>query len=89
MADYYVYKMPRQPQAGGKPDKAQMIELEALAGAVSGNDKVIYLAGPRDTAEQKAAIKAVRGHLITRGVSAEQITTSKPVGEPASLTAHA
>jgi hypothetical protein len=85
MADYYVYKLPRNPQQDGKLDKTQMIDLASLAGAVSGTDKMIYLSGPHDTAEQKACIKAVREQLMSKGVSPERITTSKPAGEVVSM----
>jgi hypothetical protein len=88
VADYYVYKMPKNAQADGRLDKAQTIDLVAMAGAVAGTDKMIYLSGPHDTAEQKAAIKAVRTLLMSKGVPAERVTTSRPSGEAVHLGAH-
>jgi len=88
MADYYVFKMPKHPRGDGMLDKAQLVELEALATAVSGSQKPIYVSGPHDTVEQKATIKAVRDHLIRKGVAPERITTTKPVGEALSLAGH-
>lgn len=85
MADYYVYKMPKNPKADGQLDKAQTVELVAMAAAVAGTDKMVYIAGPHVTIEQKAAIKAVRNQLISKGVPMERITTTKPDGEAAHL----
>jgi hypothetical protein len=88
VSDYYVYKMPQNPKGNGQLDKTQTVDLVALAAAVSGTDKMIYLSGPHATPEQKAAIKAVRNQLVSKGVPMERITNSKPDGEPAHL-AHA
>ena len=88
MADYYVYKMPQHPKGNGQLDKTQTVDLVALAAAVAGTDKMIYLSGPHATPEQKAAIKAVRNQLVSKGVPMERITNSKPSGEVAHL-AHA
>jgi hypothetical protein len=85
MSDYYVYKLPKSMNGNDKPDKAGVTELEALAEAVSGSQKKIYLSGPHDTPEQKAVIKAVRTYLMGKGVPADQITTTKPAGEPAAM----
>jgi hypothetical protein len=87
VADYYVYKMPKHSSSVDQLDKTQTVDLVAMAAAVSGTDKMIYLSGPHDTVEQKAAIKAVRNLLISKGVPAERVTTSKPVGEAVQLGA--
>ena len=89
MADYYVFKMPKHPRGDGQLDKTQLVELESLATAVSGSEKPIYVSGPHDSVEQKATIKAVRDYLIRKGVAPEIITTTKPVGEAASLAVRA
>ena len=80
MSDYYVYKMPKNMKGNDQMDKAQMVELAALAAAVAGNDKMIYLSGPNNSPEQKSAMKAVRNQLIGKGVPMERITHSKPDG---------
>jgi hypothetical protein len=85
VADYYVYKMPQNSKGNGQLDKTQTVDLVALAEAVAGTDKMIYLSGPHNTPEQKAAIKAVRNQLASKGVPMERITTSKPDGEVAHL----
>ena len=89
MADYYVYKMPKSPKGDGALDKAQTVELVALAAAVAGNDKMIYLSGPHNSPEQKAAMKAVRNQLVSKGVPMERITHTKPDGMVAQLADHA
>ncbi|HEV2635850.1 MAG TPA: hypothetical protein VGX23_11925 [Actinocrinis sp.] len=80
MADYYVFKMPKNSKNNGELDKSQVVELVALAAAVAGTDKVIYLSGPHANPEQKAAMKAVRNQLVSKGVPMERITHSKPDG---------
>jgi hypothetical protein len=87
VADYYIYKMPKNFK--GELDKAQTVELVALAAAVAGNDKMVYLAGPHNSPEQKAAMKAVRNQLVSKGVPMERITHTKPDGEVAHLANHA
>ena len=84
MSEYYVYKMPKNSK-GHELDKTQMVDLVALASAVAGTDKMIYLSGPHNSPEQKAAMKAVRNQLVSKGVPMERITHTKPDGEPAHL----
>lgn len=82
MADYHLYRMPKTARGDSALDKTQLAELDSLAAAARMDDKTVYLAGPHDNAEQKAAIKAARSRLIAKGVAATRITTSKPAGEP-------
>jgi hypothetical protein len=84
VSDYYVYKMPKNSK-GQELDKTQMVDLVALASAVAGTDKMIYLSGPHNSPEQKAAMKAVRNQLVSKGVPMERITHTKPDGEPSHL----
>jgi hypothetical protein len=89
VADYFIYKMPKNSKGDGSLDKAQTVELVALAAAVAGTDKMIYLAGPHNSPEQKAAMKAVRNQLVSKGVPMERITHTKPDGMVAHLADHA